>query len=125
MGQQSVGCWRWLGEPNKTLCGSLPMVEQNGRYTNRLLWVPPSGELVYYDKRHCFRLAGEHDHYEAGNERVIVHHEGAKILLQICYDLRFPVFARNRNDYDIYLNVANWPATRQSHWKYLACRSGD
>ncbi len=106
-------------DTEKTLCGSLAMVESNGRHVNRLLWVPPCGELTYYDKRHCFRLAGEHEHYMPGRQRVVVEHHGAKVLLQICYDLRFPVFARNRQDYDIYLNVANWPEARQSHWNTL------
>ena len=64
-------------------------------------------------------MAGEHEHYTAGTDRVVVRHGEARILLQVCYDLRFPVFARNRNDYDLLLIVANWPAARQHHWDTL------
>jgi len=105
---------------NKTLCGSVVIASDNGRKqcSNRLLWVTPSG-LTYYDKRHRFRMAGEHEHFEAGQDRVVVTHNGVRILLQVCYDLRFPVFARNRDDYDVYLIVANWPAARQQHWNTL------
>lgn len=115
----------------KTLCGS--MVIKRGAdelapdsssdsgvdCVNRLLWVTPDGQVTSYDKRHRFRMAGEHEHYEAGQERVIVTHRGVRILLQVCYDLRFPVFARNRDDYDVLLLVANWPASRQHHWNTL------
>lgn len=108
----------------KTLCGSvvvaLPAVGDSGPdYVNRLLWVTAQGDVTGYDKRHRFRMAGEHLHYAAGQERVIVTHKGVRILLQVCYDLRFPVFARNRGDYDVYLLVANWPAARQHHWNTL------
>ncbi len=108
----------------KTLCGSVVIARHTQstakpEYVNRLLWVTPAGEVTSYDKRHRFRMAGEHLHYEAGKDRVIVKHKGVRILLQVCYDLRFPVFARNRDDYDVYLLVANWPAARQHHWNTL------
>jgi len=107
----------------KTLCGSivvaLPAADSAPQYVNRLLWVTPEGEVTTYDKRHRFRMADEHLHYAAGQERVVVTHKGVRILLQVCYDLRFPVFARNRCDYDVYLLVANWPAARQHHWNTL------
>jgi len=115
----------WLVEAaknlNKTLCGSVVIAadESHTRCSNRLLWVTPSGSITCYDKRHRFRMAGEHEHFEAGQDRVVVTHNGARILLQVCYDLRFPVFARNRGDYDVYLIVANWPAARQQHWNTL------
>lgn len=72
-----------------------------------------------YDKRHLFRMAGEHLHYQAGNRREIFEWRGWRILPQICYDLRFPVWARYQQDYDLALYVANWPAPRSSHWQTL------
>ncbi len=106
---------------NKTICGSVVIAtdDSRSRCVNRLLWVTPEGSVTCYDKRHRFRMAGEHEHFEAGEERVVVIHNGVRILLQVCYDLRFPVFARNRGDYDVYLIVANWPAARQQHWNTL------
>ncbi len=85
---------------------------------NRMLFATPDG-VQYYDKRHLFRMLGEHKRYAAGNERVIVQWRGWRILLQICYDLRFPVFSRNREDYDLALFVANWPSSRRLHWRLL------
>ncbi|MCB9165665.1 MAG: amidohydrolase, partial [Flavobacteriales bacterium] len=72
-----------------------------------------------YDKRHLFRFANETDHYSAGRERVVVEWRGWRMLLQICFDLRFPVFARNRGDYDAILYVANWPEARRFPWSQL------
>lgn len=117
----------WLVEAaqrtGKTLCGSVVVGLSDGgaerRFVNRLLWVTPAGEITTYDKRHRFRMANEHLHYAAGSDRVVVEHRGIRILLQVCYDLRFPVFSRNRGDYDVYLLVANWPAARQHHWNTL------
>jgi len=103
---------------NKHVCGSVVIAEA-GEYHNRLLWCDPTGVISCYDKRHRFRMAGEHEHFAAGNERVVVQIGATRILLQVCYDLRFPVFARNLNDYDVYLIVANWPAARQYHWQAL------
>jgi predicted amidohydrolase len=102
----------------KHICGSV-VIAAAGKYRNRLLWCDPTGALRYYDKRHRFRMAGEHEQFAAGDERVVVQIGATRILLQVCYDLRFPVFARNLNDYDIYLIVANWPAARQAHWHAL------
>ncbi len=85
---------------------------------NRMLFATPDG-VTHYDKRHLFRMAGEHKRYRAGNDRVIVDWRGWRILLQVCYDLRFPVFSRNREDYDLALYVANWPAKRRQHWRQL------
>lgn len=76
----------------------------------------PSGELQYYDKRHLFSLAGEDQFYTAGTQKVIVEYLGWKICLQICYDLRFPVFARNVENYELILYVANWPKVRTDAW---------
>ena len=93
---------------------------QNGKgAVNRFLLVEPNGTLHSYDKRHLFRMADEHHHYQAGDKREIIEWRGWRILPQICYDLRFPVFSRNQNDYDLALYVANWPAPRALHWQAL------
>ncbi len=93
-------------------------VKADGRYYNRFYFVKPDGTYATYDKRHLF-FAGEDEHYTAGTKRVIVEHCGFRILLQVCYDLRFPVFSRNQSDYDMILYIANWPATRISTWNTL------
>lgn len=86
---------------------------------NRFFLVEPDGAVHFYDKRHLFRMAGEHEHYLAGDRREVFEWRGWRILPQVCYDLRFPVFARNQNDYDLALYVANWPAPRALHWQTL------
>lgn len=86
---------------------------------NRFFLVEPGGAVHFYDKRHLFRMAGEHEHYLAGDRREVFEWRGWRILPQVCYDLRFPVFARNQNDYDLALYVANWPAPRALHWQTL------
>jgi omega-amidase len=103
---------------NKTLCGSV-VIADSDKYYNRFIWVTPQGEVSTYDKRHRFRMAGEHEHYAAGEERVVLKHQGFRICPMVCYDLRFPVFFRNLGDYDLLLCVANWPAARQSAWDVL------
>jgi predicted amidohydrolase len=99
------------------LTGSIAVREGDLVY-NRMLFATP-GELLHYDKRHLFRMAGEHKRYAPGDERVIVSWRDWRINLQVCYDLRFPVFSRNREDYDLLLYVANWPAVRREHWRQL------
>ena len=101
------------------LCGSLALRAEDGRFVNRCMWVRPDGAVTHYDKRHLFRMSGEHEHYAAGAGRVIVELRGWRVCLQICYDLRFPVWSRNRGDYDALLYVANWPAARQHAWSTL------
>ncbi|MFC1688761.1 amidohydrolase [Pseudomonadota bacterium] len=98
--------------------GSAVIVE-NGQRFNRMIFVAPDGALRYYDKRHLFAFGGENRRYTAGSERVIVDYLGWRINLQVCYDLRFPAWCRNRNDYDLMLLVANWPAKRVHHWSSL------
>jgi omega-amidase len=100
------------------LTGSLIIVEKDQFY-NRMLFVFPSGEIQHYDKRHLFSLAGEDRTYTSGKEKVIVEYLGWKICLQVCYDLRFPVFARNIENYDLILYVANWPKVRTNAWDIL------
>ena len=101
------------------LTGSL-IIEDEGKYYNRMLWVQPDGRIGFYDKRHLFGYAGEDKHYTAGDTRQIVQVNGWKINLLICYDLRFPVWARNTGEiYDVLLVVANWPRKRNLAWKTL------
>lgn len=103
------------------ICGSIA-TEENGRYYNRLYFVTPDGTEPYcYDKRHLFTYSGEHLSYTAGDKRVIVPWRGVRFLLQVCYDLRFPCFARNNNDYDAIIYVASWPGSRISVWHTLLC----
>ncbi|WP_299337491.1 amidohydrolase [uncultured Psychroserpens sp.] len=105
-------------EKNAALTGSL-VIQDNGLYYNRLLFVFPNGEIQYYDKKHTFTLAGEHKAYTAGTDTLIVDYKGWKIKPLICYDLRFPVWARNTEDYDLLIYVANWPKVRISAWDTL------
>jgi len=102
---------------NCALTGSIAVQADGGVY-NRMLFATPEG-MAWYDKRHLFRMAGEHKRYLQGGERVIVNWRGWRIHLQVCYDLRFPVYCRNQNDYDLMLFVANWPEVRRMHWRQL------
>jgi omega-amidase len=106
----SVGC---------AITGSLIVREGSYRHYNRLLFVTPDGQVRHYDKRHLFRMANEQSHYAAGKHRLIVSWKGWRICPLICYDLRFPVWSRNRGDYDVLLYVANWPAKRRVAWSAL------
>ncbi len=111
----------WLREEaarrGVTVVGSI--VVADGAYYNRLVWMPPDGRESVYDKRHLFRMAGEHEHYAAGNARTVATIGPWRVRVCVCYDLRFPVWLRCRNDYDILLCVANWPAARHSAWTTL------
>lgn len=109
------------------LTGSL-MIEDDGNYYNRLIWMLPNGQMGLYDKRHLFAYANEHNHYTSGNKRFIASVKGWKIHCNVCYDLRFPVWARQANngasrtkelEYDVLLYVANWPERRILAWKTL------
>ncbi len=120
----------WLREQANALAavvtGSVQLRVGNEVF-NRLLWATPAGELKHYDKRHLFRYAGEHKRYAAGRDRLAVELKGWRINPLVCYDLRFPVFARNRYDverekqldFDLQLYVANWPSARAYPWKTL------
>ncbi len=103
---------------NAAICGSV-IIQEDGKYYNRFLFVHPSGEVNYYNKRHLFTLAGEEKVYTAGEHKLIVNYKGWKICPLVCYDLRFPVWARNVEDYDILLYVANWPKPRINAWDTL------
>ncbi len=100
------------------VCGSIAMLAERG-FVNRFLFVEPNGESRFYDKRHLFRMGQEQQHYEGGARRVVFNYRGWRILPTVCYDLRFPVFMRNRNDYDIAICVANWPEPRREPWRAL------
>lgn len=100
------------------ITGSL-VIKGNGNFYNRLLFIFPSGEIQFYDKRHLFTLAGEDKIYTAGKEKLIVNYLGWKICPLVCYDLRFPVFARNMEDYEVLIYVANWPKSRIQAWDIL------
>ena len=120
----------WLRDQSRRLdaaiTGSVQIHDQGGTY-NRLFFATPDGELKHYDKRHLFRYAKEHERYAAGRERLTVEWKGWRICPLVCYDLRFPVYSRNRFDverrggldYDLLLYVANWPSARAYPWKTL------
>lgn len=140
---------RWMEEvaaKNKIILTGSLIIKENDRYYNRLIWMLPNGQNGYYDKRHLFGYAGEDKQFAAGNRRLIASVKGWRINLQVCYDLRFPVWARNRvleilqpagevvlpaaikettNDtrpeYDLLIYVANWPERRSHAWKTLLC----
>ncbi len=90
------------------IAGSL-IIREQGKYFNRFVMVEANGFIHYYDKRHLFSLSKEPEVFTAGTKRMLIEYKGWKIFPQICYDLRFPVWARNDSEYDLYLNVANWP----------------
>ncbi|MEE4001220.1 amidohydrolase [Tenacibaculum sp. FZY0031] len=100
------------------ITGSI-VIRENDRFYNRLLFVHPSGKIDSYNKKHTFTLAGEHEVFSAGTEKIIVDYRGWKICPLICYDLRFPVWARNTENYDLLLYVASWPKPRIEAWDSL------
>jgi omega-amidase len=120
----------WMREMANThkiiLVGSL-IIEEDGKYYNRMIWMQPNGVFGYYDKRHLFAYAGEGESFSAGNKRLIASVKGWKVNLQVCYDLRFPVWARQspneegEAEYDLLVYAANWPERRSRAWKTLLC----
>lgn len=109
---------RKAAELDCAVAGSVAVC-QEGRFYNRFYFVSPDGAVRHYDKKHLFTYGGEHKHFTAGTERVVVTFRGVRILLAVCYDLRFPVWARNRGDYDMILYVASWPTPRIDAWSTL------
>lgn len=113
---------RWMVDVAKrrgcAVAGSVA-VEVDGRRRNRFYFVTPDGTTWHYDKRHLFTYAREDRLYTKGEDRVVVRYGGLRFLLQVCYDLRFPVFSRNRGDYDVAIYVANWPTSRLFAWQTL------
>ncbi|MFZ9661087.1 MAG: nitrilase family protein [Chitinophagaceae bacterium] len=119
---------RVAGENKVILTGSI-IIEEDGLFFNRLIWMLPNHQFGFYDKRHLFGFAGEHEHYSSGTKRLIASVNGWKINLQVCYDLRFPVWTRQQlqftdngdmvPEYDLLIYVANWPERRNHAWKTL------
>ncbi|WP_323787181.1 amidohydrolase [Psychroserpens sp.] len=105
-------------EKNAAITGSL-IIKENNTFFNRLVFVHPNGKIDSYDKRHTFTLAGEHKVFTAGQHNIIINFKGWKIKPLICYDLRFPVWARNSENYDLLFYVANWPKVRVNAWDAL------
>ena len=101
------------------IAGSVATIDDDGKLRNRLYFVRPDGSTDYYDKHHLFSYAGETKDYVVGDRRVVVEWRGVRLMLQVCYDLRFPVFVRNRKDYDAIIYVANWPESRRDVWQTL------
>ena len=102
------------------ISGSLAVKVGDGTFRNRHYFVDGrAGETYYYDKHHLFTYGGEDKQFTAGQERVVVEYGGIRFLLQVCYDLRFPVFSRNKGDYDVAIYVASWPVTRVKAWSQL------
>ncbi|MEG1580072.1 MAG: amidohydrolase [Bacteroidaceae bacterium] len=118
----SCDSFLWMKETairkNAAIAGSLA-VEEDGKFYNRLYFVKPDGSYQYYNKHHLFTYGEEHLRYTPGEERVIVEYREMRILLQVCYDLRFPTFSRNHKDYDMAIYVASWPQPRQGAWDTL------
>lgn len=103
---------------NCAITGSL-VITENDNFYNRMVFVFPNGEIQHYDKKHLFTLAGEDKIYTSGKDKVIVKYNDWKICLQVCYDLRFPVFSRNTENYDLLIYVASWPKARTNAWDIL------
>lgn len=113
---------KWMilqAERHQTVLVGSFIVQDQGKYYNRLHWVQPDGKVVHYDKKHLFSLAKEHEVYTPGKKQVIIEYKGWRIAPFICYDLRFPAWSRNIGNYDLALYVANWPSARSYHWRSL------
>ena len=124
MDGETVFWMKKMAADNKIILTGSVIIEEDGKYFNRLIWMLPNGEFGVYDKRHLFAFGNEHHHYSPGNKKLIASVKGWKINLQICYDLRFPVWSRQNpgefeNMYDLLINVANWPEKRSIAWKPL------
>jgi omega-amidase len=123
----TVSWMKEIAAENKIILTGSVIIEDEGKYHNRLIWMQPDGVYGYYDKRHLFAFAGEDQFYAPGAKRLITSVKGWKVNLQVCYDLRFPVWARQspheegEAEYDLLLYVANWPERRNRAWKTLLC----
>ncbi len=116
---ETINWLKNLAKQKKTaIMGSL-VVKEGELFYNRLVFVTPKKEVFFYDKKHLFTLAGEESVYTSGSKKVIIEYKNWKICPQICYDLRFPVFSRNTDDYDVLIYVANWPKARIQTWNTL------
>jgi|SRR5437868_7133903 len=126
MDGETVEWMKRVSADNAVILTGSVIISESGKYYNRLIWMLPNGQYGYYDKRHLFAYGNEDQHYTAGNKRLIASVKGWKINLQVCYDLRFPVWARQQStdagpEYDVLIYVANWPERRSHAWKTLLC----
>jgi len=125
MGHKTIDWMHTQAEKTGAVITGSCIVEEDGKYYNRLIWADPEGGFHTYNKKHLFRMAGEHNHYAAGEDRVVMEVKGWKVCPLICYDLRFPEWSRNHYtpeqglDYDLLVYVANWPAARSIAWDAL------
>lgn len=121
MNGETIEWMKKMAASKKIILTGSVIIEENGKYFNRLIWMLPNGEYGVYDKRHLFAYGDEHNHYSAGNKRLIAQVKGWKINLEVCYDLRFPVWSRQQTEaeYDVLVYVANWPEKRIVAWKIL------
>lgn len=119
MGGQTVSWMKKMSERLDAAIAGSVLICEDDRYYNRFCFARPDGTVQTYDKRHLFSYAGENRFITPGSERRIIEFRGVRILPQVCYDLRFPIFSRNRDDYDIAIYVANWPVKRQLSWDIL------
>lgn len=126
MDGETVGWMKEIAADNKIILTGSLIIKEDDNYYNRLIWILPNGQYGYYDKRHLFAFSGEDEHYTPGHKRLIASVKGWKINLQVCYDLRFPVWSRQQfteagPEYDVLIYVANWPERRSHAWKTLLC----
>lgn len=124
MNGETIQWMKRMAAAKKIILTGSVIIEEEGLFFNRLIWMLPNGQYGQYDKRHCFAYAGEDEHYVGGNKRLIASVKGWKINLFVCYDLRFPVWLRQQSqeegpEYDLLIIVANWPERRQHAWKTL------
>lgn len=117
-GETIVALKNMAAQKHSAICGSL-IIKENGNYYNRFIFISPEGTINHYNKRHLFTLAGEDKAFTQGTEKIIITYKNWKICPQICYDLRFPVWSRNIEGYDILVYVSNWPNKRISAWDTL------
>jgi predicted amidohydrolase len=121
----TVGWMKTMAAANKIILTGSLIIKEEDRYYNRAIWMQPNGHCGWYNKRHLFAYAGEKEHYTAGRQRFVASVNGWRVALQVCYDLRFPVWSRQQFDkekgfeYDVLLYVANWPQRRSLAWKTL------
>ncbi|MEM8846266.1 MAG: nitrilase-related carbon-nitrogen hydrolase, partial [Bacteroidota bacterium] len=118
-GQATVEWMQQMAQKFKIAIVGSMVFQEKEKYYNRLYFAEPDGKLSFYDKRHTFTLAGEHKKYKSGKHKVLVDYKGFRFCPLICYDLRFPIWARNTDDYDVLIYVANWPKPRISAWDAL------
>lgn len=119
MGHKSMLFMAELASDKKAVVTGSLIIDEGGKYFNRLIWMRSDGTYEYYNKRHLFRMGNEEKVFSVGTKKIILELNGWKILPLICYDLRFPVWSRNKNDYDVLIYVANWPERRSYAWKQL------